>query len=24
VDLEDRIVSWPVRIPKSARKPPHR
>jgi len=23
-DLEDRIVSWPVRIPKAARKPPAR
>ena len=23
-DLEDRIVSWPVRIPKAARKPPGR
>jgi uncharacterized cysteine cluster protein YcgN (CxxCxxCC family) len=22
-DLEDRIVSWPVRIPKAARKPPN-
>ena len=21
-ELEDRIVSWPVRIPKAARKPP--
>jgi hypothetical protein len=21
-DLEDRIVSWPVRMPKAARKPP--